>query len=97
MATYRHDPDERLDYWQDWSGLGGTGALPGPDTIVAATWTCNSPDVQLTPLTSRHADNLAGVWVEPDAPVGKYTLTCHVSTSQGREAEAVDTLEVREK
>lgn len=91
--TYIHDPQARLDYTQDWSAW-----LADGETITDASWTVTGyrgdpPDIATVDTT----DTASTVWVE-DATLGdRLQLTCHIVTSDGREDDRTQNLNVSER
>lgn len=89
LKTFQQDPTARLDYPIDWSEY-----LEPGDEISSATAfgpagiTVESPPDLEGALTT--------VWVETeDSPPGKYPVTVHIVTAEGREDERSITINVR--
>lgn len=90
IAAYQQDPDEVLDYGVDW----GLWLRPG-DTISASTWAASSVNVTLS------GDNFDDTSTVVFASLGGtvavddvYTITNHVTTAAGREADQTISIKV---
>lgn len=95
------DPQATLDYAVDWAAPVSRENPNGPwladdETITASTWTV-TPDG----LTIEDEDSdatTATIWLS-GGEIGdpKYTLTNHITTSQGRQDERSFTLAIRNR
>ncbi len=95
------DPSEVLDYSVDWdrstaSAAAGTGWLAASETITASTWTVPTGITQTTPAPSV-ASGKTTIWLSGGTTGTRYTITNHVTTSQGRQGERSFTVDVRER
>lgn len=80
----RKDPDALKDYRKNWAlwlaGEDGTGT----DTILDSTWTI--PD-GLTLEDETFDDTTATIWLSGGTLRTTYTVTNHITTTEGREEE----------
>ena len=77
MSTFIKDPQAVLDYAVDWSTWAGT------DTPVTATWQVTPTG--LTIASTVLAGDIATVWLSGGTAGTAHTVTCHVTTAEGRE------------
>lgn len=90
----RKDPDAKLDYALDW----GAKWLPAGDTITAATWTVPEGLTQETnPAPSITDGKITTVWLSGGTAGQDYTVTCRVTTAQGRTDDRSLNIEVRNR
>lgn len=89
MTTYLKDPDARLDYAFDW-----TAWLEEDETITAQTFTVPLGDVEVD--TDAELDGIVTVWLT-GGTVGKAKVTCHITTSVGREDDRTMSITVKER
>lgn len=89
---YTKDPDAVLDYTIDW-----TAWLPANDTITASTYTVNSDanDAVVVDDTS-HANHTTTVWLSGGKVGERYTVTNHITTTQGRQDDRSLTITIKE-
>lgn len=71
------DPDDYLDYCLDW-----TQRLVDADTITTVEWMLSSPD--LVKDNESHDTTKAIVWLKGGLDKTTYSITCRVTTAQGR-------------
>ena len=92
IAKRLHDPQAKLDYTVDWSLWLATG-----ETISAVDWSASPAGLTL-PDSSIADDGLAAtIWVQ-GGPVGAvYTITCHITTSSGREDDRSFVLSIEQR
>ena len=74
-----HDPDAVLDYAVDW-----TAWLSDGETITASTWTVPDGITETTPAPS-FTDTAATIWLTGGTVGQSYSVTNHITTSQGRQ------------
>lgn len=93
------DPDAVLDYAWDWKalthGTGLTDWLAAGETITAHTVTASA--VTLTVDSSAVVDGLVTAWLSGGTVGIDYTVTCHITTSAGREDDRTMTIRVMER
>jgi hypothetical protein len=89
MPSYKKDPDAVLDYKVDW-----TAWLPAGDTITAATFTADSVD--LTIDSSSHTSATATVWLSGGVLDAKYSITNHITTTEGREDDRTFSVTIKQ-
>lgn len=77
MADYIKDPTDVLDYLIDWTAWLSTG-----ETITAHTCTA----VGATVTSSTHTGTTVTAWLSGGTAPSTATLTCHITTSAGRQA-----------
>lgn len=76
------DPDSHLDYtvsWKSWLDL--------DDVLSTVTWLVSTIAGDAAPLTTSslgHDDNMATVWFTGGSVGNTYTVTCRITTSDGR-------------
>jgi len=95
------DPSEVLDFSIDWNRSGegkpdGSGWLNTGETITASTWTVETGLTQTTPTPSQVAGKTT-IWLSGGTTGGRYRVTNHVTTSQGRQGERTIRIDVRDK
>jgi hypothetical protein len=76
MTTFRKDPDAVLDYKVDWT------AWLGDDTLTSSTFTASSDAITLT--SESNDSTSATVWISGGVLNGRYKVTNHITTSEGR-------------
>ena len=84
----RKDPDSVEDFLIDW-----TSWLSGSDSIAAATFTAQTG---LTIQSHSFTDTTATVWLSGGTAGTSYRVTCHVTTSGGRQADGSFIIDCRE-
>lgn len=85
MQRFTQDPDATLDYRFDWSAW-----LIDDDTIADAVVTVEGADDDLGDLAifdQSFTTTTVTVWVTGVTAGHNYKVTCHVTTTQGREDE----------
>lgn len=88
IKSFQKAPDEVLDYailWADWLASG--------ETISSATWTVPAGLTQ--PFDPVLSGSTATVWIGGGTLMTDYTVTCHITTSVGRQASRYFTMKVR--
>jgi len=70
------DPDSILDYSEDWSDWLATG-----ETLSTAVWTVPAG---LTNVAEALGDSAATVWVSGGTAGTTYTVSCLITTTDGR-------------
>lgn len=94
------DPDAVLDFGVDWKALtNGTGKsdwLAEGETITASSWDVPAGITQATPAPS-FTDTVTTIWLSGGTVGTSYTLTNHVTTSQGREDERSFTILIEDR
>lgn len=88
-SEYIKDPDANLDYPFDWSDW-----LPSGDTISSVTWVVSSGLIQGT--TSNTATS-ATIWLSGGTSGNAYSVTCRITTSQGRIEDRTITIRVSQR
>lgn len=83
------DPQERLDFGFDWNAPAPVGPwLTTGDTVATSTWSVTvAPDNTLTIDNDDKTTTVTRAWVVGGTLGQEYTLTNHVTTAQGRQAE----------
>lgn len=98
-----HDPDAVLDYEWPWKS---EGWLQDDDDIVTADFTVYTatgeeiPDSDTTPLTvdsSSATTESATVWLSGGNPGLSYLVTCHITTTGGREDDRSAIFQIKER
>ena len=88
------DPQERKDYWVDWSDQLGDG-----ETIVASTWSLAGLTVEDEGITAsvetQKAAAVAGILVSGGVDGTDVEALNHVTLSSGREYERTAVIAVR--
>lgn len=89
---YTKDPDSVLDYSVDWSAW-----LPTGDTIVASTFTVTPAATDAVVVDdSSFNDTTTTVWLSGGANKASYTVTNHITTSQGRQDDRSMVIQMKE-
>lgn len=89
---YTKDPDAVLDYTIDWSEW-----LPENDTITDSTYTVVSDDDDAVVVDdSLFTDTTTTVWLSGGVAGTKYTVTNHITTSDGRQDDRSLTINIKE-
>ncbi len=96
------DSAEVLDYAIDWdrssaSAASGTGWLASGETIVTSTWAVPTGITQTTPAPSITGGKSTTIWLSGGTTGARYTLTNHVTTSQGRQGERSFNVDIRDR
>lgn len=86
------DPAATLDYAVDWTAWLQTG-----ETITTATWTIPAGITQPAGKPPTVTGGKATVWLTGGTPGTRYPITCHITTSAGRQDERTMTIDVRER
>jgi hypothetical protein len=76
MREFLKDPDAVLDYVFDWSSWLASG-----ETISTAVITVASG---LTKDSESNTSTTAKAWLSGGTENGRYTITCRITTNQGR-------------
>lgn len=82
------DPQDIIDYRIDWSGW-----LRDGDTIIASEWTV--PDGIVSEQDSFNTTSTT-IWLSGGSAGQSYSLTNHITTTQGREKDKTITVRVKE-
>ena len=85
-----HDPNARLDYAWDW-----TAWLTDGETITSHTITVTTGDV--TVESSSVIGGAVVAWVTGGTVPTDAKVTCHITTSAGRQDDRTRTLMVRDR
>lgn len=85
--TYDHDPDARLDYSWDW-----THWLAASELISAQTVTSLVSGITATAVTQ--ANGVVTAWI---TATESGDVTCHITTSAGRQDDRSISLRVRSR
>ena len=89
MASFRKDPDARLDYTVDWADwLGDT------DFIVSAATSVQSG---LTFYTEAHTSTVHTIWLTGGSAGQEYNVTSRIFTNAGRIDDRSFTIKVVER
>lgn len=88
-ATFQKDPAGVLDYEFDWSAW-----LIDGDTITSAAVTV--PD-GLTETAETHDATTVTVWLSGGTERTDYTVTCQITTANGRTDERSVKIQVRQR
>lgn len=88
MASYTQDPDDLDYYQQDFTTYLDTG-----ETIT--TYTLTSSDPAFVISNDSEASGVITYWVTGGADGSNYKVTCHITTSTGREKDAADLFLIR--
>jgi hypothetical protein len=75
-AIFVHDPQAVLDYTIDWS------SWLDADTITAVSWAVPSG---LTLASSSFSTTAATAWISGGTLGASYLVTCHITTTNGRQ------------
>ena len=86
------DPQAVLDYSVDW-----TPWLAEGETIDASTWTVPAGVTQEASPAPSVAGGKTTVWLSGGTAGKAYTVTNHITTSQGRQDDRSFRLEVRDR
>lgn len=94
MQTYsnvplKKGPQAKLDFGWNWAGW-----LYAGDTIVSSEWTITGPDTALMKSAPWSDTRETGVWLTGGILGGKYQVTNHIVTAQGREDDRTLRIEV---
>lgn len=89
MVTFDHDPDAVLDYTFDWSAYLQEGETIASHDVSVASGT-------ITIDSTAADDSTVTVWVS-GAEGRDVSLTCRVTTNQGRTDDRTLTLVVKER
>jgi hypothetical protein len=81
MARIEKDPDAVLDYGFNWATW-----LDG-DTISASTWAISGEDSVLTKDSDSNTPTTTEIWLSSGTVGVEYTVTNHITTAAGREAD----------
>ena len=80
-----------LDYFVfDWSAY--LQAVPGGDTLTAATFAATPTGLTIAPATLKGAQ--AGTWIGGGVSATTYAITCTITTQAGRTVEQTATLPI---
>lgn len=102
IGSFKQDPTARLDYPIDWNAPASEGGpyLEVGDSIVSATCRVDPAATGITVESPPDLqDSVTIVWVVTDGIVaaGKYTVTVHIVTTEGREDERSITIQVADQ
>lgn len=86
-----HDPNAVLDYSRDW-----TDWLGATDTIATASWT-KSGSIVIGTSQVDPTGKVATVWISGGTAGEKCSLTCHITTTEGRQDDRTYYLKVKER
>lgn len=89
--TFIKDPQAVLDYAFDWSAW-----LAADETITTATVTVPTPST-LTVNGSTHTDSVVTAWLGGGTVAMNYPVTCHITTSQGRQDDRTIGVKIQER
>lgn len=90
--SYILDPSAELDFAVDW-----TDWLQDGETISDASWTVPAGLSEVDGHDSSVVDGLCTIWLTGGTPGCSYTVTCHITTSMGRQDDRSLTIESRER
>lgn len=96
-TTYTKDPEDILDYRNDWSAW---LAANDDDTLSASSWVFEDDgdnDGSLTIEQSSFDDDSATVWLSGGTPGRVYRLTNRIETAQSRTKDATITFLIQEQ
>jgi hypothetical protein len=88
------DPNAVLDFGWDWADSAKGPWLTEGDTIATATVTV--PD-GITLDSTDNDDTTVTAWLSGGTVGASYTVTCHVTTSQGRADDRSIRITIRER
>lgn len=88
--TIPHDPAARLDYSWPWGPW-----LPEGDAITAATVISDDPAVTVADVT--HDGDTVTAWASGGSPGTLVALTCHITTTGGRQDDRTIHLSIQER
>ena len=94
MGWKTKDPDARLDYTWDWSDW-----IKGDDTLATATFAVSGSDSALvveSPVVDV-VNHTVTVMISGGTVGVRYSVTCHVVSTQGREDDKTGVIGVCEK
>lgn len=89
MSAFIKDPQATLDYVVNWASW-----LADSETITAATVTASTG---ITVNSSSHDDDTVTFWLSGGTDGTDYTVTCHVTTSAGRQDDRTTRIRVRQR
>lgn len=89
MTAFLKDGSAVLDYVVDWSAW-----LDDAETLTAATVTAATG---ITVDSSSHDDTTVTFWLSGGTDGQDYTVTCHVTTSAGRQDDRTVRIRVRQR
>lgn len=88
---YQQDPDDLLDYKFDFAALtNGTGDsdwLASGETITAKTVTADPVGITISSSSITDSATSVTVWLTSGTSGTTYSITCHITTSDGREVD----------
>ena len=94
-----HDPNAVLDYRWDWApatnGTGRTDWLEAGETITATTVTGTGCTVDSSSITD--AGTSVTAWISGGTVGAQASVTCHITTSAGREDDRTIRLRIAER
>jgi hypothetical protein len=92
MTNRQQDPDDRLDWAFDFKarthGTGASDWLEDGETITDSTVTSDNAEFIIGNITQ--VDGLITYWASGGVDGKAYKVTCHVTTSSGREKDVSD-------
>lgn len=97
------DPDAVLDFSWPWKDEGWLQDDDAIDTAVFAIYTATGeelPDSDLTPLaedSSSATTESATIWLSGGTPGTSYLVTCHITTTAGREDDRSAIFQIKER
>lgn len=93
-TTFSLDPDAVLDFAFDWMTQGwlAESETITEQTVVAAAF----PDGDLTVSDISQAGGVVTWWAS-DGVLGTVAVTCHITTSEGRQDDRTMTIKVLER
>lgn len=90
MASFTKDPQAVKDYGWTWARR-----LADGEVIVASTWAVDDPGLTIDD-DSQFTDTTTAVWVSGGELGALYTVTNHITTSEGREDDRSHTIFIRD-
>lgn len=87
-TLFRKDPDAVLDYTWDWSAWLASG-----ETITDATVTPSGTGLTVNGTPTTGAATVTA-WLTGGTAGTEYLVTCHITTSQGRQDDRTITISV---
>ena len=87
--NFTKDPDEKLDYYFDWSSW-----LPTGDQIATSTWILSSG---LTKESESNTLTTACVWISGGTAGRPYNVTNRITTTDGRISDRSMTIRILDR
>lgn len=86
--NFVHDPNARVDYAIDWGTPSLTSSrswLEPDEAITSSVWSISDPSMTVVPKDDGSASGSCSAWVSGTPSTNPVQITCHVTTSAGRQ------------